>query len=280
MRFIDLTGQQINSWYVIKRVENHADGNTQYLCRCECLVEKVIRGFILRKFKTKNCGCTENKAPNSKRRILDGKTYNELTVIEYAGKSETGYDTQRCKCSCGNEKIVTSANLVSGRVKSCGCLFLKHNRDPNISKKSKEWFSNPDNKDQWYKNRMKSIKRGKEHHLYDHNISDELRKDNRSLKFGYKSWRKAIYKKYNYRCQKCCKQGKRLHAHHFYSYKKYPDLATDIHNGICLCDECHREFHNIYGYKKYNPNSFYEFLPSNYIPQDRSCLIGLEPYFC
>lgn len=42
--------------------------------------------------------------------------YGQLTAIEYLGKS-----MWRCKCDCGNEKIVYGGHLESGHTKSCGC---------------------------------------------------------------------------------------------------------------------------------------------------------------
>lgn len=43
--------------------------------------------------------------------------YGKLTAIEYLGKS-----MWKCKCDCGNEKIVTTHLLQSGHTTSCGCL--------------------------------------------------------------------------------------------------------------------------------------------------------------
>lgn len=42
--------------------------------------------------------------------------YGKLTAIEYLGKS-----MWRCKCDCGNEKIIYGGHLESGHTKSCGC---------------------------------------------------------------------------------------------------------------------------------------------------------------
>lgn len=45
--------------------------------------------------------------------------YGKLTAIEYLGKS-----MWKCKCDCGNEKIVYGGHLESGHTKSCGCFRL------------------------------------------------------------------------------------------------------------------------------------------------------------
>ena len=43
--------------------------------------------------------------------------YGKLTAIEYLGKS-----MWKCKCDCGNEKIVYGGHLETGHTKSCGCI--------------------------------------------------------------------------------------------------------------------------------------------------------------
>lgn len=63
-------------------------------------------------------------------RFIDrtGKRYGRLLVVEYAGKDNRGKHLWKCKCDCGNEKIVVGDNLSSGKSNSCGCLkteFLK-----------------------------------------------------------------------------------------------------------------------------------------------------------
>jgi hypothetical protein len=42
---------------VLKRVENDAQQNAQWLCLCDCGNEKIIRGGSLRQGKIRSCGC-------------------------------------------------------------------------------------------------------------------------------------------------------------------------------------------------------------------------------
>lgn len=60
-----------------------------------------------------------------------GERYGRLVVIEYYGKNEKGRILWRCKCDCGNEKIVASDLLSSGKTKSCGCLKYEVLHNPN-----------------------------------------------------------------------------------------------------------------------------------------------------
>lgn len=51
-----------------------------------------------------------------------GDTHGRLTVVSHAGKDHRNKHLWLCKCSCGNDKIVVSNNLSSGKSNSCGCL--------------------------------------------------------------------------------------------------------------------------------------------------------------
>jgi len=56
------------------------------------------------------------------------KRYNKLTIIEDTGnRTKSGHIVFLCVCDCGNTKEVSSCNLRSGGVKSCGCLMKKGN---------------------------------------------------------------------------------------------------------------------------------------------------------
>lgn len=56
---------------------------------------------------------------------LTGQRFGLLTVERRGSSKRRPGSTNRrwwCNCSCGGRKLVTSASLVSGTVKSCGCL--------------------------------------------------------------------------------------------------------------------------------------------------------------
>lgn len=61
-----------------------------------------------------------------------GERFGRLTVVQHIGDYvfPCGVKTQvwKCKCDCGNEKIVKSRELKTGDTKSCGCLKKEINK--------------------------------------------------------------------------------------------------------------------------------------------------------
>lgn len=75
---------------------------------------------------------------------------------------------------------------------------------------------------------------------------------------GYEDWRKEVLQ----RDQKCivCDGDKHLEAHHMYGYKQYPELRTDLNNGVTVCKFCHDKYHSYYGVKDITPLKFVKFM--------------------
>jgi hypothetical protein len=85
----------------------------KWLCRCSCGNEKLVSSRNLRSGNTSSCGCI---------RLLDlsGQTFGRLTAVRRLGGKRW-----LCRCTCGNEKEVSTGNLRAGHVTSCGCLQHK-----------------------------------------------------------------------------------------------------------------------------------------------------------
>lgn len=81
---------------------------------------------------------------------LTGKKFNRLTVIERAGSNKNKQALWLCKCDCGNEVKVISADLKSGHTKSCGCLHIQRIIQYNKQTKSTHNMTNTRLYKIWY----------------------------------------------------------------------------------------------------------------------------------
>lgn len=56
---------------------------------------------------------------------LTGMRFGNQVAISRAGSNNWRGATWLCRCDCGNEHVVSSQKLLSGKSKSCGCLRKK-----------------------------------------------------------------------------------------------------------------------------------------------------------
>lgn len=67
-----------------------------------------------------------------------GEKYGRLTIVSEV-EVKTGHRRVLCECECGKAHEVGLAHLRSGKVKSCGCLFLEYARNQPSKEKSRLW---------------------------------------------------------------------------------------------------------------------------------------------
>lgn len=236
-------GEKYNKLTIIELDRKDNRNKPYYLCKCDCGNTKTVRYDCLKSGNTQSCGCAlkESARKNGQKNFKDltGKKFGRLTVIELIDKKDKYYKKYyKCKCKCGNESIVSGSQLTTGKTKSCGCLNLEL-----ASERMKG------------KNNWNHKNKGKNHPNYNPNLTDEERLDKRDLIENI-NWRKDIYKKDDYTCQKCKTKGDKvkLNAHHIRNYSSDKENRFNVNNGITLCVDCHKEFHHRYG----NKNNSYE----------------------
>lgn len=137
------------------------------------------------------------------------------------------YDSKlRYRCTCGNISYSYIGAIRKGI--KCGCQRLRGEDSPN----------------------------------WNEDLTEEQRLLARNYP-EYRDWVQLVYRRDDYTCQKCRKRGGRLNAHHIKGYADYPELRTDVDNGITLCEECHQIFHKSFGYTKFTAEDLIEFMEIN-----------------
>lgn len=120
-KFKDLTGEKFGRLKVIEVFDKRGN-NYYWKCICDCGNETIIKGGSLTSGNTKSCGCFAKEIVSKKHtNDLTGKRFGRLVATKKVG-SKRNNALWLCKCDCGNEKEIISANLVNGVTHSCGCL--------------------------------------------------------------------------------------------------------------------------------------------------------------
>ncbi len=135
-------GKKFGYLRVIKQLDSDKHGFAVFLCRCEFLTEKVIKGSLLtvacgKEIRVK--GISLRKKPKGQEACrscstkifrkavfqdLSGRQFGRLHVIDLdkvkSNEKHTSY--WRCKCECDAVRSIRQDALLSGKTKSCGCL--------------------------------------------------------------------------------------------------------------------------------------------------------------
>jgi hypothetical protein len=149
----DLTGLSSGRLTVLYvSPEKPVNGNTRWICRCECGNVVSVIGYKIVTGRAKSCGCIRRhpkrpprvdadpdllaQAAESKAfKVAEGETLHDFLGQDLAGK-QFGYLTAEtraagvgransfwwnCRCACDGYAVVNSRNLLNGKVRSCGC---------------------------------------------------------------------------------------------------------------------------------------------------------------
>lgn len=119
----------------------------------------------------------------------------------------------------------------------CGdCAFIEGFIDANTLMKNFYYFICIENPG------VPIVKNGKVEIVSNAYINAKENNDFRKIP-EYIKWRKAVFERDNYTCQRCGQKGGNLNAHHIKPFSKYKELRIEIKNGITLCEKCHKETH-------------------------------------
>ena len=102
---------------------------------------------------------------------------------------------------------------------------------------------------------------GENNYLYDSSKTEEERIKGRNYP-EYREFVKRVLARDNYTCQCCGRTSAevRIGPHHLNGYNCCKEGRCDDENGISLCDNCHNNFHSIYGRGNNTKEQFLEWL--------------------
>lgn len=104
--------------------------------------------------------------------------------------------------------------------------------------------------------------RGELCHRWDATITMEERENSKDRNKNplSREWRRQVFGRDNFTCQKCGQYGGQICSHHIENYSKNKELRFDVDNGITFCTSCHIKFHKKYGWFESNREQLNYFL--------------------
>ena len=290
----DLTGQRFGRLIVIEY-----SGNSKWICQCDCgTITKPIYGQSLKGGKTKSCGCLLKEASSERnKKDLQNMTFGELTVVKECGRDAYSNIIWECKCECGNITYVVTRDLLNGHTTSCGhcndikigdkfgrlTILDKHGIDKNSGKTVWSCKCDCGNTKFVIGSELKSghtkscgcLKKemvGTNHPNYNPNLTEEereLKKEGRTSDSDFVNWSRQIKEQANFTCDICGQHGHNLNSHHLNSWNIYKEQRYDLENGVCLCEQCHKEFHKLYGKGGNTKEQYIEFKENKLTKQEQ-----------
>jgi hypothetical protein len=68
---------------------------------------------------------------------------------------------------------------------------------------------------------------------------------------AYYTWNGAVKLRDNFTCKRCGSK-ENLVSHHIMPVSEAPEFVSDVNNGICLCEKCHKAYHGRFRVKSAN----------------------------
>lgn len=112
----DLTNKRFGKLVALNSTEERKDQKVVWNCICDCGNYHKVTSAHLLAGNTQSCGC-------NLRSDISGRKFYKLTAIKCLDeRDKENRILWLCKCDCGNEVKYSVKKLMSGNVKSCGCL--------------------------------------------------------------------------------------------------------------------------------------------------------------
>jgi 5-methylcytosine-specific restriction endonuclease McrA len=219
-----------NNCLLLEKIYKNSNTPMKYRCNCGN-ISKISFNHFKNGKRCKKCGIEKmrKKRQFSYNEVKKHFNNNNCRLLEKTYKNSN--TPMKYQCNCGNISKIRFSNFKLGeRCKKCG-----------IEKNS-----------------------GKNNYGYNSNITDKERLIKRNYLL-YRKWRKKVYGRDKYTCQKCSQVGKYLNAHHIKNYSSNKKLRLVTSNGITFCKKCHIKFHKKYGTRNNNKQQLNEFLKINII---------------
>jgi hypothetical protein len=114
-----------------------------------------------------------------------------------------------------------------------------------ISEGLKRYYADPDHSSpslgkvfsEEHRRKIGRANSGEKSYLWKGGITSEVRVARNSM--DYKLWRKEVFERDDYTCQRCGRCGGELEAHHVKSFAEHPELRFVVDNGLTYCVRCH-----------------------------------------
>lgn len=216
----NLTGLRFGKLLIVAREKNDAHGNSKWVCRCSCGVEKIMSGQHLGPLGNKSCGCLKKESCKD----LTGQRFGRLVVVSRDKNDRFGRSRWCCRCDCGEEKVIDIGNL-KNFTRSCGCL---RKEIASALTASPEW-----------RRHCSERQKGEKSHRWKGGLTAKRILIRNSAE--YKNWRAYVFQRDRHTCQNCGIRGGELQAHHIKAFAFFPELRFEISNGQTLCGPCHKK---------------------------------------
>ena len=119
----DLAGKRFGKLTVLKLISAPNAKVKLWECQCDCGNHITASTKQLLNGEVTSCGCTPSasQSKDSEQPDLTGQRFGMLTVLGKADCEKKG-TWWNCQCDCGNTRIASTDELISGKVISCGCV--------------------------------------------------------------------------------------------------------------------------------------------------------------